>query len=46
MPAFIYKLGMAAQKNRRRLRGLERLAKVIAGVRFTAGVKVTLSRSR
>lgn len=34
MLVFINKLGMAAQKSWRRLRGFEHLAKVIAGAQF------------
>jgi len=40
MLAFIYKLGMAAQKSWRRLRGFEHLAKVMAGVQFKDGIEV------
>lgn len=40
MLAFIYKLGMAAQKSWRRLRGFEHLAKVIAGVKFKDGIEM------
>lgn len=46
MLAFIYKLGMAAQKSWRRLRGFEHLAKVIAGVQFKDGVEITSSMHR
>lgn len=46
MLAFIYKLGMAAQKSWRRLRGFEHLAKVIAGVQFKDGIEVTTPTRR
>jgi len=35
------KLGMCAEKNWRRLRGFNDLAKVITGVKFKDGVEVT-----
>jgi hypothetical protein len=35
-----YKLGMAAQKSWRRLRGFEHLARIIAGVQFKDGIEV------
>lgn len=41
MLTFIFKLGLCAEKNWRRLRGFEQLAKVITGVRFKDGVEVT-----
>jgi len=41
MLAFIFKLGMCAQKNRRRLRGCKQLAKVVTGVKFKDGIEVT-----
>ena len=40
MLAFIYKLGMCAEKRWRRIRGFNHLAKVIAGVRFKDGVEI------
>jgi len=40
MLAMIYKLGMSAEKNWRRLRGFEWLAKVIDGVQFKDGIEV------
>jgi len=46
MLAFIYKLGMAAEKNWRRLRGFEHLAQVIAGVQFKDGIEITSSVRR
>ncbi len=39
----MFKLGMCAQKNRRRLRGFSDIAKVITGVKFRDGVEVTQS---
>lgn len=39
----MFKLGMCAQKNWRRLRGFSDLAKVITGVKFKDGVEVTQS---
>lgn len=39
----MYKLGMCAQENWRRLRGFEYLAKVIVGVKFRDGEEVTES---
>lgn len=41
MLAFIFKLGMCAQKNWRRLRGFKQLAKVVTGVKFKDGIEVT-----
>ena len=41
MLTFIFKLGLCAEQNWRRLRGFEQLAKVITGVRFKDGVEVT-----
>ncbi len=38
--AMVYKLGQSAAKRWRRLRGFERLAEVIAGVKFKDGVRV------
>jgi putative transposase len=46
MLAFIYKLGMAAQKSWRRLRGFEHLAKIIAGVQFKDGIEISGSVRR
>ena len=40
MLAMMFKLGMAAQKRWRRLRGFEQLAKVITGVKFVDGVEI------
>ncbi len=40
MLSMIFKLGMSAEKNWRRLRGFERLAKVINGVQFRDGIEV------
>ena len=40
MLAMIFKLGMSAEKNWRRLRGFEWLAKVISGVKFRDGIEV------
>jgi len=40
MLSMIFKLGMSAEKNWRRLRGFEWLAKVIDGVKFRDGVEV------
>jgi len=40
MLSMIFKLGMSAEKNWRRLRGFEWLAKVINGVKFRDGVEV------
>ena len=37
----MFKLGQCAQKNWRRLRGFDDLAKVITGVKFNDGVEVT-----
>lgn len=39
----MYKLGMCAQKNWRRQRGFDYLAKVITGVKFRDGIEVTES---
>ena len=39
----MYKLGMCAQKNWRRQRGFDYLAKVITGVKFKDGIEVTES---
>jgi len=39
----IFKSGMSAEKNWRRLRGFERLAKVINGVQFRDGIEVQLA---
>ena len=36
----IFNLGMSAEKNWRRLRGFEWLAKVISGVKFRDGIEV------
>jgi putative transposase len=46
MLAFIYKLGIAAQKSWRRLRGFEHLTKVIAGVQFRDGIEITMPTRR
>jgi transposase-like protein len=40
MLAMIYKLGQSAERNWRRLRGLEWLAKVVDGVQFRDGIEV------
>jgi putative transposase len=40
MLAMIFKLGMSAEKNWRRLRGFQWLAKVIEGVKFRDGIEV------
>ena len=40
MLSMIFKLGISAEKNWRRLRGFEWLAKVIAGVKFRDGIEV------
>lgn len=40
MLAMIFKLGMSAEKNWRRLRGFESLAKVISGAQFRDGIEV------
>jgi putative transposase len=40
MLSMIVKLGMSAEKNWRRLRGFEWLAKVINGVKFRDGIEV------
>jgi putative transposase len=40
MLSMIFKLGMSAEKNWRRLRGFEWLAKVISGVKFRDGIEV------
>ena len=37
----MFKLGRCAQKNWRRLRGFDYLAKVITGVKFEDGIEVT-----
>jgi len=37
----MYKLGMCAEKNWRRLRGFDYLAKVITGIKFKDGIEVT-----
>jgi hypothetical protein len=37
----MFKLGMCAEENRRRLRGFNYLAKVITGIRFRDGIEVT-----
>ena len=37
--ALVYKLAMSAEKNFFKIRGFHRLAEVVAGVRFKAGVK-------
>jgi transposase-like protein len=46
MLAMIYKLGMGAEQNWRRLRGFQHLAKVIAGVPFKDGVEVAVEAAR
>ena len=43
MLAFVFKLGLAAERRWRRLRGFEQLAKVIEGVKFTDGVETETS---
>jgi hypothetical protein len=40
MLSMIFKLGMSAEKNWRRLRGFEWLATVISGVKFRDGIEV------
>ncbi|MGH9579016.1 MAG: IS256-like element IS4502 family transposase, partial [Terriglobales bacterium] len=40
MLSMIFKLGLSAEKNWHRLRGFERLAKVIDGVKFRDGIEV------
>lgn len=40
MLAMIFKLGMGAERSWKRLRGFQRLAKVIAGVKFHDGIEV------
>jgi hypothetical protein len=40
MLSMIFKLGMSAEKNWRRLRGFQQLAKVIDGVKFRDGIEV------
>ena len=40
MLAMAYKLGMSAEKNWRRLRGFDHLAKVITGVKFKDGIEI------
>jgi putative transposase len=40
MLAFIYKLGVAAHKSWRRLRGFEHLSKIVAGVKFKDGIEI------
>ena len=40
MLAMAYKLGMSAEPNWRRLRGFNKLAKVITGVKFKDGIEV------
>lgn len=40
MLTFIFKLGMCAEKNWRRLRGFAQLAKVVTGVKFKDGIEV------
>lgn len=37
--AFLFKLGLATEKQRQRIRGLEQLAKIIKGVKLTDGVE-------
>jgi len=37
--SLVYQLGMSAQKRWRRLRGFKHLAEVVAGVKFTDGVR-------
>jgi putative transposase len=39
MLAMIYKLGQSAERNWRRLRGFEWLAKVVEGVQFRDGIE-------
>jgi putative transposase len=39
----MFKLGMCAEKNWRRLRGFDYLAKVITGVEFKDGIEVQKS---
>ena len=40
MLAMIFKLGMSAEKNWRRLRGFQWLAKLVEGVKFRDGIEV------
>ena len=40
MLALVYKLGMCAEPNWRRLRGFKHLAKVITGVKFKDGIEI------
>lgn len=46
MLTMIYKLGMCAEKRCCRIRGFERLAKVIMGVKFQDGAEVTENAER
>jgi putative transposase len=41
MLTMIYKLGLAAEKGWRRIRGFDYLAKVITGVKFKDGIEIT-----
>ena len=41
MLTFIFKLGMCAEKNWRRMRGLAQLTKVVTGVKCKDGIEVT-----
>jgi putative transposase len=43
MLAFLYKLGMSAEKSWRRVRGFEWLAKIIEGVQFKDGIEARLA---
>ena len=45
MLTFIFKLGMCAEENWRRIRGFEYLAKVIEGVKFKDGIEVDEERT-
>ena len=40
MLSMAYKLGMAAEPNWRRLRGFNKLEKVITGVKFKGGIEI------
>ena len=41
MPHMMFKLGLCAEKNWRRLRGFNYLAKVITGIKFKDGIEIT-----
>ena len=42
----MFKLGMCAEQNWRKLRGFDSLAKVIEGVQFRDGIEVKVSEMR